>query len=145
MPVQSSPLFSAPLTIMSRALSLREENAALPRVVGKSSFQVLAFFTVLVVVVVLVGGGAVVSEMVSFFCLLVVGDGSPDSTMFGTCTRCRCPTAEPPWTPSRTDAGEALPRTAEGTTKAPLCVADSNKSRATGTRETIISSLICGN
>lgn len=37
MPVQSSPLFSAPLTIISRAFSLSEANAALPTVVGRSS------------------------------------------------------------------------------------------------------------
>lgn len=37
MPVQSSPLFSAPFTIISLAFSFREANAALPTVVGRSS------------------------------------------------------------------------------------------------------------
>lgn len=37
MPVQSSPLFSAPLTIISLAFSLKDANAALPTVVGRSS------------------------------------------------------------------------------------------------------------
>ena len=47
MPVQSSPRFSAPLTIISLALSFNDEKAALPTVVGRSSSQdllALCFF-----------------------------------------------------------------------------------------------------
>lgn len=111
MPVQSRPLFSAPLTIMSRALSLREAKAARPTVVPKSSFHVLlllAFF--------FAGGGGFVSEIVFFF-FLADGDGSPDSTMPGAC--CRRMGDEVPWRPSFIAEGEALPFRPEGTTKAP--------------------------
>ncbi len=119
MPVQSSPLFSAPLTIISLALSLREAKAALPTVVGKSSL--ICDF----------GFGGWAGRI--FF--LLVGEGRPERTIVGICCCPRC-TGEARRRPCSKVLAETRPPTVEGTTKASHGC--SSTSAASGDRKIIV-------